>query len=89
MYPIPSSDITNLTIPFDEVSMEQVAAAPIPPPPDKVIVGIVVYPTPAFVKIIPPTDRDPPLLVVMATAVALSPTFPVGDVDIATIGAEV
>ena len=89
VYPTPPSDTTNFIIPFNEVSMEQVAAAPLPPPPEKEIVGMVVYPVPAFIKIILSIDRDPPLLVVMAIALALSTIFPVGDDDIATVGAEV
>ena len=48
--PIPASLIVNLTIPFDAVLIEHVAAAPLPPPPVIVIVGASVYPNPAFVS---------------------------------------
>ena len=37
--PIPLSVIVNLITPFETVSIEQVAAAPVPPPPDIVIDG--------------------------------------------------
>ena len=37
--PTPLSVIVNLTTPFVDVLIEQVAAAPVPPPPENVIVG--------------------------------------------------
>ena len=37
--PIPLSVIVNLITPLEDVSIEQVAAAPVPPPPDMVIEG--------------------------------------------------
>ena len=42
--PIPPSVTIYLTTPFDDVLIEQVAAAPVPPPPVNVIVGAYVYP---------------------------------------------
>ena len=38
-YPTPVSLTTNLIIPFVAVLIEQVAATPVPPPPENVIVG--------------------------------------------------
>ena len=40
--PTPPSIKSNLTIPLDDVLIEQVAAAPVPPPPEIVIDGGVV-----------------------------------------------
>ena len=42
-YPTPPSLITNLSTPLLVVSIEQVAAAPVPPPPLIEIVGATVY----------------------------------------------
>jgi len=56
------------------VIIDAVAAAPTPPPPLIVIVGVAVYPAPAFVRRIFSTEVTPPLVVINPTAVALSPT---------------
>ena len=58
--------------PFPDVFTEQVAAAPVPPPPDMVIEGGVTYPPPAFVIKILSIEVILALVVVNATAVALS-----------------
>ena len=41
--PTPPSNMLNLTIPLDDVLIEQVTAAPLPPPPVIVMVGATVY----------------------------------------------
>ena len=48
-----------------------------------------VYPKPAFVILIESTDLTPPTEVVIATAVALSTGFPVGEAEIVTVGVDV
>ena len=58
--------------PFPDVFTEQVAAAPVPPPPDMVIEGGVTYPPPAFVIRIFSIEVIFALVVVNATADALS-----------------
>ena len=58
--------------PFPEVLTEQVAAAPVPPPPENVIDGGVAYPRPAFVIRIFSIEVTFALVVVNATALALS-----------------
>ena len=88
-YPTPSSVTINLIRLLFEVLSEQVAAAPVPPPPEIVIKGVVVYPAPALVINIFSIDVTFALEVVNATAVALSPLLPVGDVVIATVGVPV
>ena len=85
--PIPPSLTIYLTTPFDVVLIEQVAAAPVPPPPVIVIVGVSVYPNPALVNNIFSTEVTFALDVVNATAVALDPLKPLGDVLIETNGA--
>ena len=87
--PTPLSVITNLTTPFDAVLIEQVAAAPVPPPPEIVIIGGDVYCAPALVINIFSIDVTFALVVVNATAVALSPDKPLGEVLIATVGVPV
>ena len=69
--------------------IEQVAAAPVPPPPEIVIVGVSVYPNPVLVNNIFSIDVTFALDVVNATAVASEPDKPDGDVDIETIGVPV
>ena len=74
-----------------ESSIETVAVAPEPPPPEKVTVGSVpsiAYPNPGSVIVIAVTASD----VIVAVAVAARPPFagvtPVGS-EIVTVGAEV
>ena len=69
--------------------IEQVAAAPVPPPPEIVIIGGLVYCAPAFVNNIFSIDVTFALVVVIATAVALSRSCPLGEVLIATVGVPV
>ena len=69
--------------------IEQVAAAPVPPPPEIVIVGTSVYPNPEFVIKIFSTDVTIALEVVNATAVASEPDKPEGDVLMETMGVTV
>ena len=69
--------------------IEQVAAAPIPPPPEMVIVGGTVYPNPAFVINIFSTDVTFAMEVVNATAVASEPPNELGEVLIETVGVPV
>ena len=54
-----------------------------------VTVGATVYPAPAFVRRIFSSDVTPPFVVKTPTAVALSPTCPVGDDVIPMVGVEV
>ena len=84
--PIPPSMRLNLTIPLLEVLIEQVAAAPLPPPPVMVIVGASVYPKPVCVINIFSTDFIPALSVVIATAFASEKSALLGEVVIATVG---
>ena len=79
----------NLTILLDTVLIEQVAAAPVPPPPEIVIVGTSVYPNPELVTNILSMDVTFALVDVIATAVASEPDKPDGDVLIATVGVPV
>ena len=65
------------------------AAAPVPPPPEIVIVGASVYPNPAFVIKILSMDVTFALVDVIATAVAVDPDKPEGDVLNPTIGVPV
>ena len=65
------------------------AAAPVPPPPEIVIVGASVYPNPELVTNILSMDVTFALVDVIATAVASAPDAPAGDVLIATIGVPV
>ena len=60
--------------------IEQVAAAPVPPPPEIVIVGASVYPNPELVTKILSMDVTFALVDVIATAVAVDPDKPEGDV---------
>ena len=69
--PIPPSVTIYFITPLDDVLIEQVAAAPVPPPPVNVIVGASVYPKPALVINIFSTDVTFALEVVNATAVAV------------------
>jgi hypothetical protein len=85
--PMPPSVIIYLTIPFDVVLIEQVAATPVPPPPVNVIVGASVYPNPALVINIFSTEVTFALEVVNATAVASELFKVLGDVLIETVGA--
>ena len=84
--PTPPSIKLNLTIPLDDVLIEQVAAAPLPPPPEIVIVGASVYPKPVCVSNIFSTDLIPALSVVNATAFASEKSALLGEVVIATVG---
>jgi hypothetical protein len=86
-YPVPLEVTTKLEIPFLIVSIEQVAAAPEPPPPENVIDGAIVYPAPAFVSMIDSIEYTPALDVVIATADASYP--PNGADVIATVGVDV
>ena len=65
------------------------AAAPVPPPPEIVIVGASVYPNPAFVINILSMDVTFALVDVIATAVAVDPDKPEGDVLNPIIGVPV
>ena len=85
--PIPPSVTIYFKTLFDDVLIEQVAAAPVPPPPVNVIVGASVYPNPALVINIFSTDVIFALEVVNATAVAFKPPRPFGDVLMDTKGA--
>ena len=69
--------------------IEQVAATPVPPPPENEIVGASVYPNPALVINIFSTDVTFALDVVNATAVASEPVKLEGDVLIETVGVPV
>ena len=69
-----------------DCSSAAVAAAPTPPPPEIVTNGACVYPAPAFVRTILSIENSPALVVVIATAVALTLPTPVGAVVIATLG---
>ena len=55
------------------VTIRQVAAAPVPPPPEIVIVGVTVYPAPALTSKIFSRDVTPPLVVRIPIASAVSP----------------
>ena len=85
--PIPPSVTMYFKTLFDDVLIEQVASAPLPPPPVIVIVGASVYPNPALVINIFSTDVILALEVVNATAVASEPLKVFGDVLIETKGA--
>ena len=85
--PIPPSVTIYFKTLFDDVLIEQVAAAPVPPPPVNVIVGASVYPKPALVINIFSTDVTFALEVVNATAVASDPLEVFGEVLIETTGA--
>ena len=74
------------TIPKFDCSTAAVAAAPTPPPPVIVTNGAVVYPAPAFVSNILSIENIPALVVVIATAVALTLPAANGAVEIATFG---
>jgi hypothetical protein len=65
-----------------------VAIAPEPPPPVMVIIGACVYPIPACVNRIRSNELIPPLLVVIATAVASTDPTVFGAVEIATVGTD-
>ena len=88
-YPTPPSVTENLITPCPEVAIDAVAAAPTPPPPVIDIVGATVYPAPAFVIRILSREVTPPLVVRTPTAVARSPTSPVGEELIPIMGVEV
>ena len=73
VYPPPSAVIVKSITPLDTVYIDAVAAAPTPLPLTNVIFGGVTYPEPALVSIISFTACAPPLVVVIATAVASTP----------------
>ena len=83
-YPTPPLVTLIETRPLRFVTIPQVAAAPVPPPPLIVIVGATVYPAPVQVIKISSIDVIPFLVVVIATALALVP--PEGAVEIETVG---
>ena len=82
VYPDPSAVIVKSITPLDTVSIDAVAAAPTPLPLTNVTLGGVVYPEPAFVNIISFTECIPPLVVVIATAVASTPPAGAGVMNI-------
>ena len=88
-YPTPASMTLNLITPKPLVTIEQVAAAPVPPPPLIVIVGATVYPAPAFISNIFSIEVILDLVVMNPTADALSLEFPVGEDEIPMVGIDV
>ena len=88
VYPDPSPTTLNCITPFCDVSTVHVAIAPLPPPPTMVISGACVYPAPAFVNTNSLIEFNPPTLVVIATAEALTGEDDL-EVDIKTVGVDV
>ena len=72
-YPAPLPVTVTEITPLPVDSIAAVAAAPTPPPPEKNILGIVVYPYPAFVIKISFSEVVPPTVVKIPTAVAVLP----------------
>src|SRR5271166_5651277 len=76
----------GLSAGFMKVNVFKVAVAFVPPPPERVIVGIDVYPEPRLVMVMPVTvlaDTD-----MVAVPVAVTGELPVGALKV-TVGAEV
>src|SRR5271157_3155366 len=77
----------GLSAGFMKVNVCKVAVAFVPPPPERVMVGIAVYPEPRFVTLMPVTF-PPDILAGGTVPVAVTGELPVGVLKV-TVGAEV